>query len=209
MKKIAVNTIKAFLKEHKCDGAYTQTFDVANSSFDVVFHTNLSIAEKTIFINRVLSACFDDVGNFRPEYISPMLRATVIQMCTNVPALSLKDETSESGAPVLDLDAMNNLYMAMDLDNVNNHEYHVMLDEMTKLCLQAIEWKKEHDLSNHNTDSALRNLLNMLSTKVEDLDTDALMRYANTLSEATKELEEDAVVNKVIDLSRHFDKADI
>ena len=43
MKKIAVNTMKTFLKEHKREDTYTQTFKVADSSFEVVFHTNLSI----------------------------------------------------------------------------------------------------------------------------------------------------------------------
>ena len=90
MKKIAVNTMKTFLKEHKREDTYTQTFKVADSSFEVVFHTNLSIAEKSTFINRVLKGCFDHMGNFRPEYVSPVLRATILQMCTNVPALTLK-----------------------------------------------------------------------------------------------------------------------
>ena len=49
MKKIAVNTMKTFLKEHKREDTYTQTFKVADSSFEVVFHTNLSIAEKGAF----------------------------------------------------------------------------------------------------------------------------------------------------------------
>lgn len=188
MKKIAVNTMKAFLKEHKREDAYTQVFEVADSSFEVVFHTNLSIAEKTTFINRVLSGCFDGMGNFRPEYVSPVLRATILQVCTNVPALTLKNETSDGGAPALDLEAMNDLYMAMDLDRVNDQGYQSMLAEMVQLCSQAIDWKKAHNLSNHNTDSALRDLLNKLAAKVDGMDTVSLMQYAGVLSEATKGL---------------------
>ena len=37
MKKIAVNTVKTFLKEHKREDVYTKTFNVGESSFDVVF----------------------------------------------------------------------------------------------------------------------------------------------------------------------------
>lgn len=199
MKKIAVNTMKAFLKEHKRENTYTQTFEVADSFFEVVFHTNLSIAEKSTFINRVLSGCFDGMGNFRPEYVTPLLRATILQMCTNVPALTLKNETSDNGSPALDLEAMNELYMAMNLDCVSDQGYQTMMNEMVQLCLQAIDWKKAHNLSNHNTDSALRNLLDTLTAKVDGMDTNSLMRYAGVLSEATKGLGEGDILKGLLE----------
>lgn len=82
-----------------------------------------AIAEKSTFLNRVVSGCFDATGKFRPEYVSPMLRATILQMCTNIPAMTLKNETDEVGVPALDVDAMNELYLAMDLDHVQNAGY--------------------------------------------------------------------------------------
>lgn len=199
MKKIAVNTMKTFLKEHKREDTYTQTFKVADSSFEVVFHTNLSIAEKSTFINRVLKGCFDYMGNFRPEYVFPVLRATILQMCTNVPALTLKNETSDNGSPALDLEAMNDLYMAMDFDCVNNPEYQAMMNEMVQLSMQAIDWKKARNLSSHNTDSALRNLLDTLTAKVDGMDTSSLMQYAGILSEATKGLGEGDILKGLLE----------
>ena len=199
MKKIAVNTMKTFLKGHKREDTYTQTFKVADSSFEVVFHTNLSIAEKSTFINRVLKGCFDHMGNFRPEYVSPVLRATILQMCTNVPALTLKNEMSDNGSPALDLEAMNDLYVAMDLDCVNNPAYQAMMSEMVQLSMQAIDWKKARNLSSHNTDSALRNLLDTLTAKVDGMDTSSLMQYAGILSEATKGLGEGDILKGLLE----------
>lgn len=199
MKKIAVNTMKTFLKEHKREDTYTQTFKVADSSFEVVFHTNLSIAEKSTFINRVLKGCFDHMGNFRPEYVSPVLRATILQMCTNVPALTLKNEMSDNGSPALDLEAMNDLYVAMDLDCVNNPAYQAMMSEMVQLSMQAIDWKKARNLSSHNTDSAMRNLLDTLTAKVDGMDTSSLMQYAGILSEATKGLGEGDILKGLLE----------
>ena len=199
MKKIAVNTMKTFLKEHKREDTYTQTFKVADSSFEVVFHTNLSIAEKSTFINRVLKGCFDHMGNFRPEYVSPVLRATILQMCTNVPALTLKNEMSDNGSPALDLEAMNDLYVAMDLDCVNNPAYQAMMSEMVQLSMQAIDWKKARNLSSHNTDSALRNLLDTLTATVDGMDTSSLMQYAGILSEATKGLGEGDILKGLLE----------
>ena len=46
MKKIAVNTVKAFLKENKKEDAYTQAFTVGGSSFEVSFHCLLYTSAK-------------------------------------------------------------------------------------------------------------------------------------------------------------------
>lgn len=191
MKKIAVNTIKAFLKENKRSDGYKQTFHVGESSFEVVFHTVLSINEKSIFINRVLSVCFDATRKFRPEYVSPMLRATIIQMCTNIPAMTLKNETGADGVPALDLDSMNELYLAMDLDNVQDAGYQAMLDEITCLCNHAIDWKK-------NNEAAFLDLLRRLAEEAEDIDIDTLMRYAGIPSESTEGSNEDDILQRTL-----------
>ena len=72
MKKIAVNTVKNFLKENKRENTFTQTFEVGDNTFDVTFRTALSVMEKSVFLNRVVSGCFDMTGKYRPEYVSPM-----------------------------------------------------------------------------------------------------------------------------------------
>lgn len=198
MKKIAVNTVKNFLKENKRENTFTQTFEVGDNTFDVTFRTALSVMEKSVFLNRVVSGCFDMTGKYRPEYVSPMLRATIIQMCTNIPAMTLKNESDSEGAPVLDIDGMNELYLTMDLDNIQNDDYQAMLHEMVYLSTQAIDWKRSSVLADHGTDSALRNLLNSLSAKVQSLDMDSLMKYAAVLSESTKNLDEGGILQGLI-----------
>ena len=198
MKKIAVNTVKTFLKEHKREDVYTKTFNVVESSFDVVFHMALTVAEKSTFINRVLRGCFDSTGKFRPEYVTPMLRATILQVCTNVPAITLKNERDDGGAPVLDIDAMNDLYVAMDLDHLDNPNYQQMMGEMVQMCMQAIDWKRNYELAEHRTDAALRNFLTALTAKVENTDISDLMQYAGVLSEATKGLGEGDILKGLL-----------
>lgn len=198
MKKIAVNTVKSFLKENRCKDTYTKTFRVGEATFEVAFHTALSVDEKSTFIKRMITGCFDAAGNFRPEYVSPMLRATIMQMCTNIPALTLKNETDPNGAPALDLDGMNELYLAMDLDNVQDTGYQTMMNEMVHLCGQAIDWKRSTLLTNRNTDSALYDLLSILTAKVEGLDTDSLMQYAGILADGTKDLGEGGILAALI-----------
>lgn len=200
MKKIAVNTIKAFLKEHKREGTYTETFTVGDSSFEVAFHTALTVDEKSVFINRVISGCFDSTGKFRPEYVSPMLRATIIQMCTNIPPLTLKNDNDGEGAPALDLDSMNALYLAMNLDAVKDEGYQAMLGEIVPLCIQAIDWRKSYIQSGGTTDNALRDLITALTTKVNSLDVGELMQFAGDLSGATKGLDEGGILKGLLQL---------
>ena len=164
----------------------------------MTFRTALSVMEKSVFLNRVVSGCFDMTGKYRPEYVSPMLRATIIQMCTNIPAMTLKNESDSEGAPALDIDGMNELYLTMDLDNIQNDDYQAMLHEMVYLSTQAIDWKRSSVLADHGTDSALRNLLNSLSAKVQSLDMDSLMKYAAVLSESTKNLDEGGILQGLI-----------
>lgn len=198
MKKIAVNTVKAFLKEYKRKDSFVKTYTVEDSSFDVTFRTKLSVDEKTIFINRVLQGCFDSAGDFRPEYAPLAMRATFLQMCTNLPAIPLKNVTSGNGAPALDFDAMDELYKALDLDHLDNSGFRDMAVEMNSLCWKAIEWKKNRVLSAHNSDTALRDLLETLAAKVESVDTEAMMRYAGVLSSASDGLEEGGILKGLL-----------
>jgi len=200
MKKIAVNTIKTFLKEHKREDAYAATFNVGDSSFDVMFHTALSVDEKSTFIHRVVSGCFDASGKFRPEYVSPMLRATIIQMCTNIPPLTLKNEMDENGVAALDLNGMNELYLAMDLDHLQDPDYQAMMGEMVHLCGQAIDWKKNCMLHGNTMENTLRDFILTLTEKVNSMDMSSLMQFAGDLSAATKGLDEGGILNGLLKL---------
>ncbi len=74
-----------------------------------------------------------------------------------------------------------------------------MMNEMVQLSMQAIDWKKARNLSSHNTDSALRNLLDTLTAKVDGMDTSSLMQYAGILSEATKGLGEGDILKGLLE----------
>ena len=194
-----MDTVKSFLRERKVEDKFVETFAVGEKTFEVTFHTALTVTEKTSFINRVLSGCFDARGDFLPEYVSPMLRATIIQMCTNLPVLSLKNEKGENGESLMDLEAMNDLYMAMDLDNLNNPSYQSMMSEMVHLSGQAIDWKRGRMLAEHDTDTTIQRLLDTLTKKAEDMDIAELMQYtAGQLSEVTKGLGESNILKGLL-----------
>lgn len=206
MKKIAVNTVKAFLKEHADTGTVTKEFPVADSTFEVQIRTILTVDEKTKFISRVVRNCFDAAGNYHPEFLTPMLRATILQMCTNVPVLTMKGEAEN-----MDLDAMNALYQAMNLDYLDNEPYQAMMREMVGLCQVGIEWRKARNLSDGNKVSvnamnalgdaaiSIRNVMEALAKKADSTDTDTLMQYAGKISKATENLDEGGILQGILD----------
>lgn len=206
MKKIAVNTVKAFLKEHADTGMVTKEFPVADSTFEVQIRTILTVDEKTKFISRVVRNCFDAAGNYHPEFLTPMLRATILQMCTNVPVLTMKGEAEN-----MDLDAMNALYQAMNLDYLDNEPYQAMMREMVGLCQVGIEWRKARNLSDGNKVSvnamnalgdaaiSIRNVMEALAKKADSADMDTLMQYAGKISKATENLDEGGILQGILD----------
>ena len=206
MKKIAVNTVKAFLKEHADTGTVTKEFPVADSTFEVQIRTILTVDEKTKFISRVVRNCFDAAGNYHPEFLTPMLRATILQMCTNVPVLTMKGEAEN-----MDLDAMNALYQAMNLDYLDNEPYQAMMREMVGLCQVGIEWRKARNLSDSNKVSvnamnalgdaaiSIRNVMEALAKKADSTDMDTLMQYAGKISKATENLDEGGILQGILD----------
>lgn len=206
MKKIAVNTVKAFLKEHADTGTVTKEFPVADSTFEVQIRTILTVDEKTKFISRVVRNCFDAAGNYHPEFLTPMLRATILQMCTNVPVLTMKGEAEN-----MDLDAMNALYQAMNLDYLDNEPYQAMMREMVGLCQVGIEWRKARNLSDGNKVSvnamnalgdaaiSIRNVMEALAKKADSTDMDTLMPYAGKISKATENLDEGGILQGILD----------
>lgn len=206
MKKIAVNTVKAFLKEHADTGTVTKEFPVADSTFEVQIRTILTVDEKTKLISRVVRNCFDAAGNYHPEFLTPMLRATILQMCTNVPVLTMKGEAEN-----MDLDAMNALYQAMNLDYLDNEPYQAMMREMVGLCQVGIEWRKARNLSDGNKVSvnamnalgdaaiSIRNVMEALAKKADSTDMDTLMQYAGKISKATENLDEGGILQGILD----------
>ena len=197
MKKIAVDTMRTFLKEHKAENITKLSVPVGDSSFELEIKTHLTVTEKSTFISRVLSGCFDVMGNFRPEYVSPMMRATILQMCTNLPVLVEKGVKAENGESAMDMEAMDALYMALDLDNLQDASYQQMMGEIAHLCGQAIDWKRGHMIA--EISAPMAEGINA-AKRVKDMNMTELLEHAGQLSEVTKGMAQGDLAQALIQL---------
>ncbi len=201
-KKISVDTVRTYLKEAKPSGTAEAHLRLEDGKDVIVtIRTHLSTAEKSAFIARVLIGCFDERGEYRPEYFTPMLRATILQMCTDLPALSVR--AKDGGESQLDLDAMDALYVALNLDGFSGGGYREMMSELVFLAQSAVEWRKARELNGSGKSvsaaaDAARELLNALTEKVSEIDAEAMMDYAAKLAKAAEGTEPDALRDAVV-----------
>ena len=207
MKQISTNTVKEFLKNAKKTAEITRTFTVGEAEVEYTIKTALTIEEKTKFINRVLSGCFDALGNYRPEYEAPMLRATIIQMCTNLPVLSKKGEKTDSGENVMDIEAMDALYVALGLENIDDAEYQMMKGEILSLSRMALDWRRHSTLVQDKGVLGeiafdIRSVLAQLSKLIESTDIASLTEFAAKLSKNTNGLDAAGFVKALHQLTK-------
>lgn len=201
MKKIAMSTIKSFLKENVIGKTITKKFPIGDSEFEVIIKTALTTDEKSLFISRVLSGCFDKKRDFRPEYVTPMLRATILQVCSNIPVVTLKGDSGDNGGALMDIDAMNNLYCALDLDSLDDDAYQTMLNELVKLTSSAIDWRRSRVVADIQEEAAhaVKEVSDKIAGVIESLDMERLMEYAAVLSKQTEALDTEGLVKAILE----------
>ncbi len=191
MKKIAVKTMRKYMKAKMPENTVIeQKYPFGDSEIVVHIKTKLTASEVGIFVRRVLSACFDGEGNYRPEYYQPVFKATVIQICTDLPVLSLRNERGDDGESLMDIDAMADMYDTLCFDDLSDGRYKALTAYLNEVCDSAVV-----DYANrHTTNSDLLRKIDEIAdeakavlNKIASIDTDSLMKYAQVLSEATAE----------------------
>ena len=186
MKKIPVDTIKKILNQGENGATYVLSYPYGDDSIAIEFKTRLSLPEKGAFLERVLSGCFDEEGNYFPEYLDPIFRTTVLQMCSNLPALSIRGSKTADGSPVLDIESMSKLYEMLELDCSDNDAFRSMQRDMMSLCKEAIEWRKRKIVSAVELVKVLVNAMQVAVTSLENLDQDKVTEFANAVADYAK-----------------------
>lgn len=214
MKKIAVNTVKAFLKENKTEDVIVKKYPVGDSEFEVRIRTRLTTDEKALFIRRVMSGCFDQMDNYRPEYFTPMFHATWLQMCSNLPTITLKGEYGPDGESLMDVNAMDELFTVLNLERELNNDKTMFMD-LTFDCQEAVEWKKSRILAKDGAPDlsgidavgeaadSVKELITRISNVVSGINTEELMQYAGQLSKATEGMDEGGIANGLLRLYKN------
>lgn len=154
----------------------------------------LTIPEKGMFVDRVVFPCFDEEGDFMPQYIDPLFMITLLQMTTNIPPI--EDTTSvfdadgfETGekTSIINIEKTYELCKAIDLaGNVKDKKYQKLVQELKELVKQKLDFMKEINIRKAT------NPFNVLKPIMENLQNYIISENIDKILEnvvSTKELE--------------------
>ena len=216
MKKIAVSTVKAFLKSKEDERKFAIDLPIGEDSFTVHFDFNMTLDEQSVFVRRVLSGCYDYLGNYRPEYYRPMLNATILQMCSNAPVLNVKGEKMDDNSPVMDVGAMHNFFcLISDAINMNafdeekHDKYKVFWNnywELESACTEAREWKNGGPIrdvgalcqSLNDTLDAVQQVVYKIADMVDSTDMETLTNGVTKLSAMADTMKDDNLAEALL-----------
>lgn len=156
MAKITKKSVNAVLDIYTRNTQKEITYKLQNPEDDTVvmethIKTTLSIPEQGMFIDRVISSCFDADGDFMPQYLDPIFAITLLQMTTDIPPLtstiSLKDESgNETGekATIIDIEKTYELCKAINLiENIKDKHYQNLVHSLKDMVNDKLLYFKQ------------------------------------------------------------------
>lgn len=151
--KKSINTLMDIYKRNSTDTVLKMTDPQDDSTviMEIALKTSLTIPEKGVFVDRVVAPCFDENGDFMPQYIDPLFMITLLQMTTNVPAVEdMIPVVDEAGVETGDKTAIINIEKTYELckainlvKNVTDIAYQSLISELQQMVADKLAYMKD------------------------------------------------------------------
>ena len=205
--KKSINTLMDVYKRNSTDTVLKLTDPQDNSSviMEIALKTSLTIPEKGIFVDRVVMPCFDEDGDFMPQYLDPLFMITMLQMTTNVPPIEdaipvLDDTGNETGekSTLINIEKTYELCKAINLvKNVVDTKYQALIGELRQMVADKLAYVK--DINARKASNPLA-MLKLLLAAVNDVEENK--KFLETLTQITDAMDNSNVGNNnVISIS--------
>lgn len=142
-----------FMKETESANTIVVTYNFAEQSFDITLKTNMTVDDKSAFIDRVVNGCFDTNGEYRPEFRDAIFQITILQMLSDVPVFTKKmNELDENGnetekkIEVIDIDKTYDLCKRLDLFHKADDSFRVLVNELVYLIETKLTFEQQRIL---------------------------------------------------------------
>jgi len=139
-----------FMSEVKSANTDVITYDFGEKSFDVKLKTDMTVDEKSTFIDRVVNGCFDSNNEYRPEFRDAIFQITVLQMLSDVPVFTKKmkeldenDNETEKKIDVIDIDKTYSLCKKLNLVCRANDAFRNLINELVYLVETKIAFEQQ------------------------------------------------------------------
>lgn len=151
--KKSINTLMDIYKRNSTDTVLKLTDPKDNSTviMEIALKTSLTIPEKGVFVDRVVAPCFDEEGDFMPQYLDPLFMITLLQMTTNVPVIEdMIPVVDDSGVetddkmPIINIEKTYELCKAINLvKNVSDVTYQALINELRQMVADKLAYLKD------------------------------------------------------------------
>lgn len=182
MGKITKKSINVVLDIYKRNSGDTvlKLGDPENSEniiMEITLKTTLTIPEKGIFVDRVVNPCFDENGDFMPQYLDPLFMITLLQMTTNVPVIEdivpiMNEDGTESNekTTIINIEKTYELCRAINLvKSASDVNYQALIVELKQMVSDKLAYVKELNLRRaSNSLTILRPLFDAIANVEEN-----------------------------------------
>lgn len=184
--KKSINALMDIYKRNSTDTVLklTDPDDSSITVMEIALKTFLTIPEKGMFVDRVVLPCFDDDGDFMPQYLDPLFMITLLQMTTNVPVIEdmisiPNDDGSESDekATIMNIEKTYELCRAINLmKNVTDTKYQALVNELRQMVTDKLAYIKELNVRKaSNALTMLKPMLDAFQSKITEADLAAML----------------------------------
>lgn len=192
--KKSINMLMDVYKRNSTDTVLKLTDPQDGSSviMEIALKTSLTIPEKGIFVDRVVMPCFDEDGDFMPQYLDPLFMITLLQMTTNVPPIEdvipvLDDTGNETGekSTLINIEKTYELCKAINLvKNVTDTKYQALIGELRQMVADKLAYVK--DINARKASNPLVMLKTLLAA-VNDVEENK--KFLETLTQITNAMD--------------------
>lgn len=193
-KKVPMKTINSFLKEYEEESVILDYY-IGDSKFSVEVKPYLTISEINSFVDRVVSSCFSDDGDYYPELKEPVFQITLMQFMTNLPVPTNSDDSKTVNVQKA-YDIMFNLDIELEIRNTHRKDVSEFINSLRKLVNEKIEFRKEQILKRSKFDDLCESLEMMVAKWDKNLNIDQLNQVYSKLSNLN--LDENSLVDTIL-----------
>ena len=157
-KKISSKTIDAIIKENKKEDKKL-ILKTADAEIEVVIKPYISYQERTQMVNDIANECYDEIGNYHPEFFDIAYKIALIEHYTNINT-DIKD-------------SVNQMHILCETTNLIEKIEETIGNETNDIYCDAkaiVTWRNEQSLKSNAWDEVAYYLSGLLDKLADRLD---------------------------------------
>ncbi len=157
-KKISSKTIDAIIKKNTKENK-TLILKTADAEIEVVIKPYISYQERTQMVNDIASECYDEIGNYHPEFFDIAYKIALIEHFTNINT-DIKD-------------SVNQMHILCENTNLIEEIESLLGDSVRQIWYDAkdiINWRNEQSLKSNAWDDVVYMISGLLDKLADRLD---------------------------------------